>query len=541
MTGKHAHEGEITVESPLGMTSGETPSIAPAPRRREDLRLALVSNGKANATELLEAVALELSALLPGLQATVYRKPSVSVAPTDEDLAEIIATADAAVAAIGDCGSCSSRTMRDAIELEWSGIPSVAIVADALLSPVNFMRQLSGMPDYPYCVTAFPVGNLNAAELAARAQVLAPQIVDLLFDRPEAARAPEAPVLKPAAATGAQHYTGDEAAVADFFQRGWTDGLPVVPPTDDRVAAMLAAGRIAGDEVIFEVPTRNGLTVTARLAAANAVMAGCAPEHFPVVLAAARALGQPQYNLHGHTATLSGAQQVMIVNGPVRNQLGINSGEGALGPGTRANSTIGRALRLIIRNGCRSVHGQFDRATFGHPGRFSWCFGEAEEQSPWPSLAVELGHRPGTDAVSLAATVWQASTISHSRDAEYLLDEIGLSARTGCHLNWLHRDVAVDSSFYEVRPFLFVVGHQHAQVLVDGGYDDKSRLRQAIYDRLSGSHDSLLPTAISGPENVRIVYVHGTGMQQTWFFAPFQSHELTLEPVAPFSAQEEVA
>lgn len=558
-TSRAAQQGGIEVESPLGAPAGATPSVAPAPTSRDGLRLALVSNGKANATELLEAVAAELAVLLPGLRATVYRKPSVSVAPTDEDLAEIVATADAAVAAIGDCGSCSSRTMRDAIELEWAGVPSVAIVADALVSPVDFMRQLSGMPDYPYCVTAFPVGNLDADELAARARQLAPRIVELLFEgRPDAADGAAAgdPVPQPVPAdvrrdgADSRTYVDQDAAVADFFQRGWTDGLPVVPPTADRVGAMLAAAGIDGEDELFRVPTRNGLTITAQLAAANAVMAGCAPEHFPTVLAAARALGRPHYNLHGHTATLSGAQQVMVVNGPVRHRVGINSGEGALGPGTRANSTIGRALRLIIRNGCRSVHGQFDRATFGHPGRFSWCFGEAEEQSPWSSLATDLGQRPGTDAVTLAATVWQSSTICHSRDAEELLDEIGMSARTGCHLNWLHRDVAVESSFYEVRPFLFVVGHQHAEVLVDGGYDDKSRLRQAIFDRLTGPDETLRPTAISGPENVHVVYVHGTGMQQTWFFAPFQSHRLSVEPIAsgapvlaaaPTEREEEVA
>ncbi|RNL62092.1 hypothetical protein EFK50_09765 [Nocardioides marmoriginsengisoli] len=529
-------ETGIDVVSPLGMVAREASSVAPSPPGREGLQVALVSNGKANATELLDAVALRLADLLPGLRVVHYRKPSVSVAPTDEDLEQIIATADAAVAAIGDCGSCSSRTMRDAIELEWSGVPSVAIVADALLGPVEFMRKLSGMPDYPFCVTEFPVGNLTPEELGERARVLAPRIVELLFEgrpdgdsaRPRGAVEP-VPAVPPADST--RSYRGHEPALTDFYQQGWTDGLPVVVPTVERVEEMLAGAGLTGDEVIFQVPTRNSLTVTTRLAAANAVMAGCGPEHFQLVLAAARALGRPQYNLHGHTATLSGAQQVMVVNGPIRHRLGINSGEGALGPGTRANNAVGRALRLIIRNGCRSVHGQFDRSTFGHPGRFSWCFGEAEEKSPWPSLAVELGQPAGTDTVSLFASVWQASTISHTRDAEQLLDEIGLGARTGCHVNWLHQEVANDSSFFAVRPFVFVVGHQHAQVLVDGGYDDKPRLSAAIYDRLVRPDDTLRPASIADPDNVRIVYVHGTGMQQTWFFAPFQSHELTLEPV----------
>lgn len=529
-------------------------SAAPALDVRAGLRVALLSNGKANGTELLDAIAAELSDALPGVTFARYRKPSVSVPPSPEDVDEIVRTADAAICAIGDCGSCSSRTMRDAIDLELAGIPSVAVIADALVGPVDYMRRVSGMPDYPFCVTAFPVGNLTPDETRARAATIAPEAVRLLTTGRPPAGAPVEPagsagdgadpapagpaalapsLAAPSLVAARRSFAADDDVLEAFFAEGWTDGLPVVAPTADRVAAMLGAVERPAADVVFRLPTRNDATVTVELAAVNAVMAGCRPEYFPLVLAAVEGLGRPEYNLHGHSATLSGGQQVLVVNGPQRSRLGINCGDGALGPGTRANATIGRAVRLVVRNGCRSVHGQFDRSTFGHPGRYSWCFGEGEEASPWSPLSTDLGVPSGTDAVTLYATVWQASTICHLRDAEALLDEIGQAARTACHLNWLHRDVATESSFYETRPFLFVTGRQHAEVLVDGGYDDKPSVQEALFRRLTGSDDLVRPTAVAGPENVHLAYVDGSGFQQTNFFAPFQSHELVTVPVDP--------
>jgi hypothetical protein len=236
-------------------------------------------------------------------------------------------------------------------------------------------------------------------------------------------------------------------------------------------------------------------------------------------------VGDPRHNLHAHTGTMAGAQQVLIVNGPVREQVGINCGDGALGPGWRANSTIGRAVRLVIRHALGSVHGEFDRAAFSHPGRYGWCFGEAEEDSPWEPLASDLGAGDGGSTVTAYATTWQASVICHERSAETLLDQLGLMARTGCHLNWLHRAVAADSSFSLRRPFLFVVGREHARVLSAGGLRTRRQVADALHDRLTRPDPALEPVAVAAAGNIHLAYVHATGMQQTWFFAPFQSHE----------------
>jgi|GEM_PF-100338 len=541
-TGQVDSAPTVVVE-PVSHAPAARGGMAPALTIRPHLRIALVSNGKVNGTELLDAVARELDGLLPDATFTRYRKPSVSVPPDPEDFAEIVRTADAAICAIGDCGSCSSRTARDAIEFEWEGIPAVGIIADALFSPVDFMRRTSGMPDYPYCATPFPVGNLTPAETDRRGAVIAPQVLELLTTgRPEptdvtpsATESIEA-VVGPTAGLRRTFTDADEGVEA-FFDLGWTDGLPVTLPTEARVEEMVAAVGGNPSDVVFGVPTRNGLTVTLELAAANAVMAGCRPEHFPVVLAALAALGSAESNAHGHTATMAGSQQVLIVNGPIRDRLGINSGEGALGPGTRANAVIGRAMRLVARNVMHSTHGRFDRAAFGHPGRWSWCFGEAEEQSPWTPLCGDRGFEPGSDTVTLYATSWQSSVICHSRDAEDLLDEIALAARTACHLNWLHGEVATESSFHEHRPFLWVTGHEHATVLLGGGYLDKRQIREALFTRLTEEHPTLRPVGIASADCIHLAYVHGTGMQQTWFFAPFQSHELVTRPIGAGSVE----
>jgi hypothetical protein len=423
--------------------------------------------------------------------------------------------------------------MRDAIDFEWLGLPAAVVIADALTGPANAMRRLSGMPEYRYLVTPFPVGNLDADELDQRAHGLAAEAADLLCCEKRTARDPAPSVaVQTSNARAELQFEDADAALTALHARGWTDGAPVVLPTRERVDALLAATARPASEVLIRLATRNDLTANVQDAAVNAVMAGCRPEQFRIVLAALEAAGDPAYNLHAHTATMAGAQQVVIVNGPIRTQLGLHESDGAMGPGWQPNAAIGRALRLVLRNSLRSVHGEFDRASFSHPGRWGWCFAEAEEASPWPSLSVSVsGASAETSTVTLYATTWQASIINHARDAEILLDEIALGVRAACHVNWLHRDAASDSSFYATRPFLFVTGREHARVLSKSGYNDLDRLRTALYDRLVEPHNELRPVAVATPDRIQFVHLNATGMQQTWFLAPFQSHQLVTRRV----------
>jgi hypothetical protein len=191
-------------------------------------------------------------------------------------------------------------------------------------------------------------------------------------------------------------------AIEQLYEMGWTDGLPVVPPTEDRVGQFLAIGGRPSDELVGKLPERRR-EITVGKIAANAVMAGCKPEYFPVVLAAAEAMLDPLFNLVGPSSSLGGSAILVIVNGPVTRELGINSRNNLFGPGNRANATIGRAVRLILMNACAAIPGLFDRSILGHPGKYSYCIAEAETETHWTPLHVERGFSAEQSAVTVFA------------------------------------------------------------------------------------------------------------------------------------------
>ena len=197
--------------------------------------------------------------------------------------------------------------------------------------------------------------------------------------------------------------TESEIGVA-FAERGWTDGLPIAVPTRDRVDAMLATTRLDPDDVLLHV-AENRRDVTVLLAAVNAVLAGCGPDHFPVVVAAVRGWADPRWGAGDRTffymsnASTGGGAQLQIVNGPIRTELGLNSGTNVYAPVSHANVAIGRALRLILRNVLGFLPSTLDQATQGHPGKLGFCIAENEEESPWEPLHVEHGFDASSSSV----------------------------------------------------------------------------------------------------------------------------------------------
>lgn len=189
-------------------------------------------------------------------------------------------------------------------------------------------------------------------------------------------------------------------AFDDIYGRGWTDGLPVIPPKPEYVQEMLAAHGAQPREVVATLAP-DGAPATMEKIAINAVMAGCRNEYLPVLVAAVRAIAQPQFNLLWVQTTTNPVAPLVIINGPVRRKLDVNCGRGALGPGWRANATIGRALRLIMVNVGGGRPGDIDKAVLGQPAKYSFCAGELEEQSPWDPLHVELGLKPDQSAVTV--------------------------------------------------------------------------------------------------------------------------------------------
>lgn len=210
-------------------------------------------------------------------------------------------------------------------------------------------------------------------------------------------------------------------AIELYYENGWTDGLPVVPPTERRVLEFLAACGKQPNDVVGVVPTR-GRAITAEKIAVNAVMAGCKPEYMPVLIATIEAMTDPLFNYHGCLASTMGSAVMIIVNGPIAKELNINSGVNVFGPGFRANATIGRAIRLIIINVTDGKPGLLDKATLGHGGKYSMCIAENEDSSPWEPLHVQRGFSPTDSAVSCFAVLapLQISDMGSNTPESYL-------------------------------------------------------------------------------------------------------------------------
>jgi hypothetical protein len=188
-----------------------------------------------------------------------------------------------------------------------------------------------------------------------------------------------------------------------YFERGWTDGLPVVPPTEKSIAEMLAGAALRGDAVLGEIAGRNTVVVAEKVAI-NAVLAGCRPEYMPVVVAAIRGLCNPDFAYHGPASSTGGSAMVLIVSGAVAHRIGLNSGNNVFGQGWRPNATIGRAVRLSMMNVMQTRPGLLDRATLGNPGKYAFCFAEREHDLPWEPIHVARGLRPDQSAVTVFAS-----------------------------------------------------------------------------------------------------------------------------------------
>jgi hypothetical protein len=263
--------------------------------------------------------------------------------------------------------------------------------------------------------------------------------------------------------------TGGLDEPEDMFDRGFTDGLPVVPPTPERVDAMLD-GRDP-DRSLGTVPPAHG-EATVRRVAACAVLAGCRPDYFPAVLAAVEAVLEPSFNAHGIGVTTQPAGVVVIVNGPARERLGLNSGMGALGPGSRPNLTIGRALRLVLSLTGGAQPGRLDRSTLGSPLKLGLCLAEAEERSPWEPFHVERGMAPEQSAVTVLAADAPLSVSDHrSRGPEELADVLAQAAGATWSPYWWPMD---DET-------LIVLCPEHADTFAAHGWS-KGRVRRAIFD-----------------------------------------------------------
>jgi len=306
-----------------------------------------------------------------------------------------------------------------------------------------------------------------------------------------------------------------------YRERRWSDGLPIVPPTQERVERMLGQTRRERGEIVARIAPGFG-AATIEHVAINAVLAGCDPEYLPVLIAAVEAVAAPEFNLQGIQATTNPAAVWIIVNGPVAGRLGVNGTFNCLGEGAWANATIGRALRLILRNVGGALPGEMDRATHGQPGKYTFCCAENEAANPWQPLHVERGYAAGTSTVTVVGAEGTMNMNSHSKDADELLRVI---AETMIH-------PPSNEYTHGGEPWL-VIGPEHAEILQRGGLD-KAEIKRRLWEgskmqaaRMSAKdlmrvHDSrtdelgeigpdtLLPISMR-PEDIWIVVAGGPG------------------------------
>ena len=274
------------------------------------------------------------------------------------------------------------------------------------------------------------------------------------------------------ALSSATYEVADAVAANELYQRnGWTDGLPIVPPTEEAVRAFLRAGRCKADDLIGVEPVRRR-SISAEKVAIAAVMAGCLPEYMPVVIAVIKAMCQPEFGMHGCTASTGGSAPLVIINGPVRGMLGFNSTHNALANASRANATVGRTVRLFLLNVLGGIPGQLDRSTLGHPGKFTFCVAEDEEDNTWLPLSVERGIAPGTSAVTVMAVESPHQIMNEwTLNPQEILDTYAAAMRSNM----------LTYSIWE-GPYAMVVAKQHRQIFIAAGWD-KKMIREYIFEK----------------------------------------------------------
>ncbi len=274
------------------------------------------------------------------------------------------------------------------------------------------------------------------------------------------------------------------------FERGWSDGLPVVPPTDERILRMLGGTDRKPDEIVGLIPP-NLAPCTVEKVAINAVMAGCKPEYMPVVLGVLEAALDPLFVLHGLLCTTHFAGPLVIINGPAAKAVGMNSGINALGQGNRANATIGRALQLIVRNVGGGLPGGMDRATLGNPGKYTFCFAEDESDPDWEPLAQRRGIAPGKSAVTLFHGEGVHGFIDQkSRTPEELTRSLAMGLFGVGHPKLCDSGNAV-----------LVLSPEHYRIFKDGGWN-RRRIEDELYQALKRPGRDLIQGAQGVPEGL---------------------------------------
>ncbi len=336
-----------------------------------------------------------------------------------------------------------------------------------------------GLSDLPLIKVPHPVSSISLDSLRSLAESNIESIIEALTSDPVPGNRSLDLVDNQDSKPGSLVVPENPSRMFQYLSKsGWTDGLPVLPPTRGAVGEMIKASGLDRDEKLGIVPPLNGIATMEKIAS-NAVMAGCLPEYFPIVIAAVKGLLQPGFNLNGVQTTTGNVAPLIIVNGPCRNSLEINYSSNVLGQGWRANATIGRAVRLVLTNIGGATPGLYDKATLGQPAKYTFCIAENEEENPWEPLHVERGLSRETDAVSVTGCSGVHSIIDEaSKNAKGIIMTMALSMIGGA------------TSGVTSSEALLIICPEHAATLSAGGYSKKN-IRQELFAKARVPHEKI--------------------------------------------------
>ena len=334
----------------------------------------------------------------------------------------------------------------------------------------------------------------------------------------------------------------DSVAASELmYETGWTDGLPVVPPTKARVKDFTDYLKRSPEELIGEIPPLGGKATVERIAV-NAVMAGCLPEHMPVVITAIQAMMEDRFNLRGVQCSTGIHCPLVMVNGPIAKELNINGGYNCFGQGWRANATIGRAVKLVLVNLGGAFPGEINKSTFGHPGAYTYCMAEDEDANPWEPFHVEAGFSPSDSTVTVYPAEAPHNIMYHAANPR---DFLTVLADSMCTLGNVQMYVMGDTFVVlgpeharmlaeagwkkrDVRLFLFEHARKPVRLLRRGGPPQGDGQRDLFWPRfVDPADDDQMVPVVRRPENINIVVAGGAGGPHSAYLPGWGSARIT--------------
>jgi hypothetical protein len=498
---------DLNILNPVALSAKGTLALAP---RVDDLagqRIGLFWNLKGGGDFALQRLVEQLGKKYPTATFTYFQGDTGSMVrrATPGYADKVAAESDVVIGTTGDCGSCTSWLIHDMVEFEKRGVPTVAITARGFENDARHSSDTFGMADLAFVVAESTFTSHSPEQIREMTDPLVDEIITALTGSMGRSGdgAPETKVVfrpeRELVFSGRDGVLALEQMNEKFLEYGWGDGFPMYPSTRDRVDAMLAGTHRAPEDVVGIMEPGFGIA-TVEMIAANAALAGCKPNQLPVLIAAIECITDPKINLRGKAMSTGTQAPMIVVSGPIRDEIGLNYGCCALGPGapSRVNTAIGRALRLCMMNIGHTYPQLTDMDTMGSPTKYSMCIAENQERSPWEPYHVDKGYAPDESTVTVHFNYGYSEMHDfESHRPEDLVKVYAHAARnlgsvtTGCWLVGHRSDPRAGTE--ELEHDFMLICPEHAEVFGNAGWS-RADLQQAMFDESRLPFSTLLRT-----------------------------------------------